>query len=76
MVIDSSINALANLVLLVAIPFGFYYFYHRRKHGRGFLEVARRVGLRIGEVRYLWISFGAGLLMVGALLIWPPSVEA
>lgn len=73
--IDGVVSALANLVLLAALPFFGYYLYHRLRHRRRLPEVARRAGLQVGERRYLLWALAAALVIVVGLLVWPPPVE-
>jgi membrane protease YdiL (CAAX protease family) len=73
--LDALLSALVNLVVLVLVPLLVYYTYHRRRHGRGFVEVARRAGLQVGNPRYLVYGLVAAAVPVAALLLWPPPLE-
>jgi membrane protease YdiL (CAAX protease family) len=68
-------SALLNVLLLAGIPLLGYYLYHRLRHGRRFAEVARRAGLQVGKPIYLLYSVLLAVLVVGALMVWPPSLE-
>jgi membrane protease YdiL (CAAX protease family) len=72
---DAALSALLNVVLLAGIPFLGFYLYHRLRHRRGLREVAERAGLRLGETHYLWYSLAVAVLMVFALVAWPPDLE-
>lgn len=75
MLANAIASALLNVVVLAGIPFLIYYAFHRRRHGRGLLEVAERAGLRLGGTRYLLHSALFALATVGVLVIWPPPLE-
>ena len=68
-------SAVLNLVVLAGIPFLVYFAYHRLRHKRRLAEVAARAGLRRGGSRYLAYSAGLASLGVGALVLWPPSLD-
>ncbi|MEM7050837.1 MAG: CPBP family intramembrane glutamic endopeptidase [Acidobacteriota bacterium] len=70
MVISAVANAVANLVVLLLLPFGGYYLFHRWKYRRSFGEVARRAGLQLGEAKYIAYGGGMGLLVALALAIF------
>lgn len=76
MLVNAVVSALANVVILAGVPFLVYWVYHRWRHGRGFGEVARRAGLRLGEPRVLVYCAAFASVAVAALLIWPPPLEA
>jgi membrane protease YdiL (CAAX protease family) len=68
-------STITNLVVLVVVPFAFYYGVLRGlKKVRG-KEVLQRAGLQLGELRFVWYSAGLALLVVVILLIWSPSPE-
>jgi len=73
-------SALANLVLLVAVPFLLYRGWHRWRHRRTLAEVARRAGLRAGlragPARYLAYAAVVAVLDIGVLLAWSPPVSS
>jgi membrane protease YdiL (CAAX protease family) len=72
---NAAVSALLNVVVLAGLPFLVYYAYHRRRHKRGFKEIAQRAGLQRGDARYLGYSLAAALATVAALLAWPPPLE-
>ena len=74
MLANAAASAILNVVVLALIPFLGYYLYHRR-HGRTFGEVARRAGLQLGEVRYIGYGAAAAVLVVVAIVVWPPPLE-
>jgi len=69
-------SALVNLVVLVAIPLGGYFIYHKLRHKRTAREIFERAGLRPSERRYLGYSLAWALLTVAAFLLWHPSIDA
>lgn len=73
--LNAFLSALLNVVVLAALPFLFYFVYHRWRHRRTLTEVARRAGLQLGEKRYMLYSLGFTLASVLILLIWPPPLE-
>ena len=76
MLIEAVLSALVNVVVLVLVPFGLYYGYHRWRHRRRLVEVAGRAGLRLGDPRYLAYAAIGAVILVAALLLFPPSLEA
>ncbi len=75
-VANALVSALANLAVLAGLPFLVYYLWHRLRKGRRLGEVARRAGLRVGEVRYIGYGAVFAALIVIALLVHPPSLES
>ena len=75
MLINAALSALLNVVVLAALPFLFYFAYHRLRHKRSYREVARRAGLQLGEARYLAYSLAFAAMSVVALLVWSPPLE-
>lgn len=75
MLLDSALSALSNLLILAGIPFLFYDLFHKRKRGWTHGEAARRAGLQLGETRYIRYCTGAAIVLVVALVIWPPPLE-
>jgi membrane protease YdiL (CAAX protease family) len=69
------ISALVNLLVLAGLPFLLYFAYQKWRYKRGFGEVARRAGLRLGEARYVGYSLAFALAGVAILVIWPPPLE-
>ena len=69
-------NALANLILLVVLPFLAFFLFHKFRHKRGFREVAVRAGLQRGELIYLGYGAAVSLVVVLALLFFTPDLEA
>jgi len=76
LLVDTLLSSLLNVVFLAGIPFLMYALYHRWKHGRPFAETLKRSGLNLGEARYIGYCLGAGVLVVVAVLLWPPSLDA
>jgi membrane protease YdiL (CAAX protease family) len=72
---DAIVSALTNLVILVGIPFLPYYIFHKWRRKRGFVQITQRAGLRLGEVRYIGYCLICAAVVVGLLIIWPPSLE-
>ena len=62
-------------MLLGGVPLLGYFIYHRWRYGRTFVEVARRVGLQLGDPKYLIHSVAVAALSVFVLLILEPSPE-
>jgi len=75
MLANAVASALGNVLLLAALPLLVYWAYHRWRHGRGFGAVARRAGLRLGEPRVLGYCAAFAVVVVGALIVWPPPLE-
>ena len=75
LLINATISAAVNLVLLVGIPLTVYYVFHRRRHQRNFAEVARRSGLQVGELRHIAYCAGLAAVLFGVILLWPPALE-
>jgi membrane protease YdiL (CAAX protease family) len=72
---NASISALLNLAILGGLPFLAYFAWQKWRHKRGFVEVARRAGLQLGEGRYIVYSLAFALAGVAILIIWPPPLE-
>lgn len=75
MILNAALSALANLVVLAALPFGVYLVYHKWRSGRSLGEVAGRAGLRLGEARYIWLCAAVSLALVALFVLWPPPLE-
>ncbi len=75
MITDVALGALVNLVLLVVLPFGGYFVYHRWRHKRRLAEVLKRAGLQLGEVRYIGYCLAVAAGLVILLGVWPPALE-
>lgn len=73
--IFAALSALVNLVVLAGLPFLFYFIFHKWRRKRGFREIARRAGLQLGEVRYIYYSLGVVLATVVIVVLWPPPLE-
>ncbi len=74
--VNAILSTLLNLLLLAGLPWLFYYGYHRLRHQRRFKEIARRAGLQLGKPRYIGYCFLFALVVVVALIVWPPSLES
>lgn len=75
MVANAAVSALVNLLVLAGLPFLLYFAYQKWRLKRGFDEIARRVGLQLGEGRYIGYSLAFALAGVAILVIWPPACE-
>jgi membrane protease YdiL (CAAX protease family) len=67
-------NALIAVLLLAGLPFLGYVIFHKWRHKRRFVEIARRAGLQGSSARYVLISAAIALLVVGVLLLWHPPI--
>jgi membrane protease YdiL (CAAX protease family) len=72
---SAAISALLNLAVLGGLPFFVYFAYQKRRHQRGFNEIARRAGLQRGDGRYLGYSLLAAFATAAILALWPPPLE-
>ena len=75
MVTDAVASALVNFVVLVFIPFAVYGSYHKLRRGRGLGDILSRVGLRLGEPRYLAYAGAFALVAVILLILGQPNLE-
>jgi membrane protease YdiL (CAAX protease family) len=75
MLANAAISVLLNLLVLAGLPFLLYVAYQKWRHKRGFGEIARRVGLQLGEGRYIGYSLAFALVGVAILVVWPPPLE-
>jgi membrane protease YdiL (CAAX protease family) len=75
MLANALLSALMNLIVLAGAPFVAYYAFQKWRGKRTLPEVARRVGLQLGEPRYIGYSLAAAVLGVSALLVWPPPLD-
>ena len=73
--IDAALSALANLVLLFAIPFTVYAVYQARRHRRPIAELGPRLGLVVGDLRYTGYCAIAAVIIVAFIVLRPPPVE-
>jgi membrane protease YdiL (CAAX protease family) len=74
LLLDAVVSALANVVLLAALPFLFY-FLRQRRRGLSFPEMLDRVGLRVGELRYAGYCVLLAFLFLAFLTIRPLPLE-
>jgi membrane protease YdiL (CAAX protease family) len=72
---SAAVSALLNLVVLGGLPLLVYFAYQKRRHKRGFREVARRTGLQLGDGRYAGYGLLAALATAAILALWPPPLE-
>jgi len=72
---NAALSALANLILLAGLPLVFYVVYHKWRFQRGLAEILQRVGLQLGELRYLGYTAALTLVSVAVFLLWSPPVE-
>ena len=75
MLLDATLSALVNLVLLAGLPLILYYLHHRIRGRRTLAEVLQRAGLQLGATRYIWYCVTVSLGLITALTLWPPPVE-
>ncbi len=75
LLINAILSALVNLLLFAGVPFFAYYAYHKSRHKRGVVEIARRAGLQLGEVRYIGYCLVSAVVVVAVIVVWPPAVE-
>jgi membrane protease YdiL (CAAX protease family) len=75
MLASAFLSALVNLFVLGALPFLLYFAHQKWRRQRGFIEVARRAGLQLGDGRYLFYSMACAAVAVLILVIWPPPLE-
>jgi len=66
---------LAQAALLGAVPFLAYLAYHRWRYGRRPAEAARRAGLQVGRVRYVWLACAIAVGGVAAVVAWRPPMD-
>lgn len=74
LLVSPMLNALIAVLLLAGLPFLGYVIWHKWRHKRRFVEIARRAGLQGSAARYLLISAAVAVLVVCALLLWHPSM--
>ena len=72
---DAAMSAFLQVTLLGGVPFLGYFVYHKWRHKRTFVEVARQAGLQLGAPRYLLYSLAFALAGVVILVVWSPSLE-
>lgn len=75
MLLESLLSALVNVVAFFVLPFSAYCGYHRWRHRRSLAETARRAGLQLGAPRYIAYATISSVLLVAALLVFPPALE-
>jgi len=75
LIVHAVVSAVANLLILAAIPFLGYFVYHKWCRQRGFREIARRAGLQQGERRYIGYSLAVTVVLLAGLVIWSPALE-
>ena len=75
MIANVAAGTLVNLVIFVGLPLTFYWAFHKWRHKRGLVEILRRAGLQLGEVRYIGYCLLLALAIVVLMLIWPPALE-
>jgi membrane protease YdiL (CAAX protease family) len=68
------VNALIAVIALAGVPFLGYFIWHKWRHKRRFVEIARRAGLQGSSARYLLISAAIALAVAGVLVLWQPPV--
>lgn len=67
-------STLANLVVLFGVPLLLYSTLQKWRRKRSLRESLERLGLRRGEPRFIGYCVAASVLLVGALVLWPPPV--
>ncbi len=75
MIANVAAGTVINLVIFVGLPLLLYSIYHKWRHKRGLVEILRRAGLQLGEVRYIGYCLLLALAIVVLMLIWPPALE-
>ncbi|HXV63862.1 MAG TPA: CPBP family intramembrane glutamic endopeptidase [Vicinamibacteria bacterium] len=75
MLIDAALSAVLNVLVLAALPLLGYFAYHKARHKRGAREILIRCGLTVGETRYIGYCAVFALLVVSALVVWPPPLQ-
>jgi membrane protease YdiL (CAAX protease family) len=73
-VANEALSALLNLTALGGLPFLIYFAYQKRRHKRGFSEIAQRAGLQLGDTGYIGYSLIVALATVASLIVWPPPL--
>ncbi len=73
--VNATVSALAQLLLLAGIPFLAYSAYHRWRHKRSWREIAKRAGLTACPWRYILYSLAFALAVIVAIVVWSPPVE-
>ncbi len=74
-VTSAVVSALVNVFILAGLPLLGYWLYQRLRHRRTWSEIRDRVGLKVGETRFLFHSGAISLALALALVVWPPSLE-
>jgi len=69
------LSALLNLLILAGFPFLIYFVYHWWRKQRSTGEIAQRAGLRLGKLEFAGYGLAAALVVVFALVVWPPPLE-
>lgn len=72
----AALSALINLLILAALPLLVYTLYHRRRSSLPYSEIRERTGLVVGEKKYIGYSVLFAVIVMAALLLKPPSLEA
>jgi membrane protease YdiL (CAAX protease family) len=75
MLLNAAVSALAQVLLLGAVPLFGYWIWQRRRYQRGFGETARRAGLQLGQPLYLVYSLLFAAAGAAVLVICPPPME-
>lgn len=73
---DSITSALSNCVILVGVPFVFYFAFHKLRHKRGLGEILSRAGLRMVVDRRFGYCLGAAVVVVVCLVLIPLPMES
>jgi membrane protease YdiL (CAAX protease family) len=74
--VNAALSAAVNVIVLAGLPLLAYVLFHKLRHGRGFAESAKRAGLQLGDRRSLAIAAVAALVVVAAVAVFPPPLEA
>jgi membrane protease YdiL (CAAX protease family) len=74
-VLQAAGAAASQVALLGGVPFLAYLAFHRWRCGRRPADAARRAGVRVGRVRYVWLSSAIAVAGVAVLAAWRPPMD-
>ncbi|MCB1043534.1 MAG: CPBP family intramembrane metalloprotease [Acidobacteria bacterium] len=73
--VQAVLSSIVNLVILVAIPGGIYAWVQWFRHKRSLADMCQRLGLELGDRRYLLGCAGLSILIVLVLVLAPIPLE-